>query len=562
MDALAPANAHPILDNRTTWQALKIWTLYRTLVAILLAVLFFTPVLGDTHPESAARSLRLITALLLLLAPALLVVASRHPQRLGLQTLVGASVDLATTLLVLSVTGGLESGVGTMLVGSMVLVSAIVPLRFALLFAAIGTLIVLWPSLAGALFQGLPIARITPAGMLGAAYFVTTLVGSYLTSRVRESQDLARQRSADLANLAELNELIIERMRTGIMIIDQSGAAHLMNEAAWYLAGMPDRRSAELATFSPRLVTDLEAWRELQHQPHDSLRLGAGVPSIVPRFAALTRDPRGDVLVFLEDTSILSRRAHELTLASLGRLSASIAHEIRNPLAAISHSAQLLEESPDLGPADRRLSAIIVRHCDRMNDIVENVLHLARQERAQPASLRLDTWIVSFVEEFRRFHDLGGGHLECKGTDVDTWIMFDVSQLQQVLWNLCQNALKYGRRPGEAARVTIDWSNSRDPDPPWLEVCDEGPGIPEEQRARIFEPFFTSSRDGSGLGLYLCNQLVEANQGSIRYEYDTTGSRFRIEFARGRPEAAPEAEGPVSGTEARGTDVATAQGAG
>ena len=336
------------------------------------------------------------------------------------------------------------------------------------------------------------------------------------SSRARENQAIARQRSAELANLAELNERIIERMRTGIMIIDENNTAHLMNEAAWYLAGMPETRTGKLETYSETLLKTLENWRRDGTQTAESVHLGPGVPPIVPRFAALAGNERGDVLVFLEDTSIMSRRAHELTLASLGRLSASIAHEIRNPLGAISHSAQLLTESPELTDADRRLTTIMIRHCGRVNEIVENVLHLARQERTQPGALELSEWLHGFVEEFIRFHDLGGGHLELKGTEQDIWVLADASQLQQVLWNLVQNAVKYGRRAGEAARVTIDWGQGGDARGPWLEVCDEGPGIPEEDRSRIFEPFFTAGTSGSGLGLYLCQQLVGRSSSTTR----------------------------------------------
>ena len=541
-----------IADDRTTWQALRTWTLYRMLVGVLLVGLFFTPILGDLLPAAAAQLARIVSGSLLVAAPALYLLATQYPRRPGLQTLIGCIVDLTTTGMILQSVGGAASCVGTLLVGSMVLVGAILPARIALLYASIASMVVLWQALEAVLLGTLPATAITSAGAQGAVYLLTALIGSYLAGRARESQAIARQRSTDLANLAELNELIIERMRTGIMIIDENDNAHLMNEAAWYLAGMPDERTAKLSSHAPRLRDDLDEWRQRKIQPEQPLKLQPGIPPILPRFAALSGDPRGDVLVFLEDTSMLSRRAQELTLASLGRLSASIAHEIRNPLGAISHSAQLLEESPELGAADKRLTSIIVRHCDRMDDIIENVLHLARQERCRPTAVRLDRWLEHFVDEFRRFHEVGSGHLELRGTDPDAWILIDGSQFQQVMWNLCQNALRHGRKPGEGARVTIDWSRGGRSGVPWLEVCDEGPGIPEADRERIFEPFFTSRTDGSGLGLYLCQQLMEANQGTISYEHDDEGSRFRLEFARSPAPAQEDRARPVAADRAGG----------
>lgn len=247
---------------------------------------------------------------------------------------------------------------------------------------------------------------------------------------------------------------------------------------------------------------------------------------------------------------MVARRAQELTLSSLGRLSASIAHEIRNPLAAISHSAQLLDESEYLHDTDRRLTEIIGRHCRRMNEIIENVLQLARQGPAQPETLLLSEWLEHFSEEFTRSHDLGRSTLDLALEGDGILVRVDPTQLQQVLWNLCQNALKHGRQPGQAAHVVIRSGIDDERGMPVIEVEDQGPGIPVADRERIFQPFYTTSPDGTGLGLYLCEQLCNANQASLTYQTaESGGSRFRIHLIQAELGVQPAT---VSGVDASG----------
>ena len=552
-----------VTGDRTAWQALRTLNLYRLFITLLFAVFFYTPLMVESLPVTATDTGRMVTGVLLLMAPVLFLIGQQVRRRPGLQSVIGLALDLWAILLVMRAVGGVSSGVGTLLVGSMMLSGVILPLRLSLLYAAAATIAILWQSAYGIIQGVVDAGEIAPAGILGAAYFATTLLGFYLATRARESQAVARQRSVELANLAQLNELIIERMRTGVMIVDVNDQAHLMNEAAWYLAGMPDQRSNRLSMLAPSLVDDLAHWRRNRSHQNQSRQLATGAPQVVPRFAPLSGDEHGDVLIFLEDTGMVSRRAQEMTLSSLGRLSASIAHEIRNPLGAISHSAQLLDESSELGDEDRQLATIIQRHCKRMNDIIENVLQLARQKPVSPEPVDLGTWIPAFVEDFLRYHEADGAEVKLLPpleTDASTALV-DPSHLQQVLWNLCQNAIKYGREPDAPARVSIAWGGGSAAAPPWLEVRDRGRGIDEADRGRIFQPFFTTSAGGTGLGLYLCRQLLEANQADIEYRYDdTAGSRFRIEFTRSRPRSLPSMAVGEEGTDRQAGSAARARG--
>ncbi len=523
-----------LLVDRTTWNALDYLNLYRLFIALLLVALFLTPLLTSVVAQEDIKTARLVTMVYLIVAPVLLLIGRQWKRSPVAQMLLGLGFDLIGTALIVQLMGGVSSGAGVLLIGTVGAAGVLLPRRVALIYAAAGTALLLFQTVQSVISDKQPLSTLTLGAMLGVAYLAITLLGNYLAQRTRETQELAHQRSIDLANLTELNQLIIQRMRTGIGIVDQQDQLLLANDSAWYLAGMPEQRSGRLDAVLPDLHRAYERWQVDGTQTSEPLNLGANVPDVIPRFARFGEGVQSDVLVFLEDASMVSRRAHEITLASLGRLSASIAHEIRNPLAAISHSAQLLAESDQLSSPDAKLSGIIRRQCDRLNDIIENVLQLARQESAKPEEVNIQEWLTEFVDDLRRHQDLADSQLELNvGPCLPA--MFDPSQLQQILWNLCQNALKYGREPGKPARVEV-FCGARS-GAPIIEVRDRGPGVATNLQERIFHPFYTSSTDGTGLGLYLCQQLAQANAAQLEYrDRDGGGSIFRLTMKVSRPE--------------------------
>ena len=248
-------------------------------------------------------------------------------------------------------------------------------------------------------------------------------------------------------------------------------------------------------------------------------------PEVQPRFARLLAGSELS-LVFLDDASVVSRRAESLTLATLGRFSASLAHEIRNPLAAINYAVQLLEESP-LNDADRRLLQIIHQQCQRTNGIVESVLGLARRERANPEHVDLNLFVRTFIDEYRQSMSIETDSLEIIPSTRAVPALVDPRHLHQVLTVLVQNAFNYGRLPGEPARVRLRVAPSEQR--AVIDVTDRGPGVPETTAARLFNPFFTTSEHGTGLGLYIARELCRANQATLDYvPVPGGGSCFRV----------------------------------
>jgi two-component system sensor histidine kinase PilS (NtrC family) len=237
------------------------------------------------------------------------------------------------------------------------------------------------------------------------------------------------------------------------------------------------------------------------------------------------------VLIFLEDLTALDDRIHQTRLAALGRLSASIAHEIRNPMGAISHAAQLLAEDGQLTEPNRRMSDIIRANAERVSTIIGNVQQLARRESTRPERMPLGEWLADFVQEFVSTGGHEPGQLSSEMPEPDLEVRVDPSHLRQILWNLCENAFRYSvRMPEDKVEVRIGRLTGSNR--PFLEVLDRGPGIDSTISDRIFEPFFTSRASGTGLGLFIARELAQCNRALLVFEpRGGGGSVFRIVFA-------------------------------
>ena len=295
----------------------------------------------------------------------------------------------------------------------------------------------------------------------------------------------------------------------------------------------PSTGGRDLSRALPEFARRLAVGRETGQADETPMRIAADAPEVVPRFTRLLAGS-DQTLVFLDDTSVVSRKAESMTLATLGRFSASLAHEIRNPLAAINYAVQLMEESDDIKPADRRLLEIIHQQGKRMDGIVENVLGLARREPAKPEYVELAAFARRFIDEYRTAHPLENDELRTTSSEPRAPALVDPRQLHQILVILVHNALTYGRMPGEPARVTLHIHRDTR-GAPMIDVRDRGPGIPEGTARQLFTPFFTTSGHGTGLGLYIARELSRANQATLDYvSLPGGGSCFRLRLAPGR----------------------------
>jgi len=412
--------------------------------------------------------------------------------------------------------------------------------RMGIFYAALATLSSLAIALWATLEQGRSADEVVRAGSLGIVYFVTAAALQYIAIRLRRSEILANSRARSLAELEQINQQIIQRMRTGILVLDHKGQIRLMNAAAGeMLAGYSvSTQQAETTTGAPvlpaSLLAEFKSWLLHSQQDVAPLRTTSSSLPIQTTFAHLDQNTGELVLVFLEDTSRVTQQAQQMKLASLGQLTASIAHEIRNPLGVISHAAQLLNESPNMDTADQKMLTIIHRHSKRVNVIIENVLGVSRRETPAAEPIDLQPWLEQFRDDFLQTHSQYEPvfiRLQVQ-PGVRPKARFDISQLEQILINLCDNSLRYSQLHSGEAKIKMVTGIAADGARAYLDVKDYGPGIAKEDASSVFEPFFTTDKNGTGLGLYLAKELCEANQAHLSLiDTERSGCCFRIMFA-------------------------------
>jgi two-component system sensor histidine kinase PilS (NtrC family) len=511
---------------------LYFFTLYRMLEAALLALVAFSPAGEYLLEIREPGALRTIVVLYMVASVGLLLASYRSHIPAPRQAAIGLAIDLLVAAGTLATTSGGQGGIALLLLFNVGAGALILPQRLGLGFATGAALVVLGDSLYHRTFDIANARPMAESVMFSVTYLATAVLCELLSRQVIESQALAEKRGEELANQAEINELVIRRMRTGILVVDGEHRVKVSNEAAWALLGKPSPDRRQLEDIAAPLHRALLLWRQGRGDTPKAMTLAEGAPEVLPRFVSLSLTDNL-FLLFLDDSRIYSDRAEELTLATLGRLSASIAHEIRNPLAAISYSVQLLEETTELPEGDRRLLEIIHTQCQRMNGIVQDILGLARRERSQPETVDISQFARKFVDEYRASHPLETDILQAV-SERSMLAMADPRHLHQVLTILVQNALTYGRLPGEPAKVTVSVRSVPLGDPPEINVTDRGPGIPAGVVGQIFTPFYTTSEHGTGLGLYIAQQLCEANQCTLTYQnMPGGGSCFRIVLPAG-----------------------------
>jgi len=526
-----------------TWKPLRLLTFYRLTLAGLLTVLFFSvedsAAMGILQPRIYALTC------LAYLAFSLVAGFTARLRKPGyeLQAVAQVLTDIVAITLLIFASGGLASSLGVLLIITVATGSILLPGRMAFLFAAVATMAVMVGQFySGLLESGVRTTGYTQAGLLGIALFATAILTSLLARRIHESEALARRRGIDIANLAKLNALIVQRLQAGIIVTDHEHRIRLINETARKLLHLPATANDKLlAMLSPPLFERLESWRRTHDQEPVLLKDEVRGVNVLAHFTLLGTEEGIGALIFLEDTATMAKEAQQMKLASLGRLTASIAHEIRNPLGAISHATQLLSESQALDQGDRRLTSIIGDQTRRVNTVVENVLQLSRPGTSMPQHIRLQEWLERFVDEFVHSGSCPAEQITIAAGPGDLEVYMDPSLLHQVVWNLCQNAVRHAAREPGGFRLELRAGRAGSSRRPQLDIIDNGPGIEPDMADKIFEPFFTTRSSGTGLGLYIAREICESSQATLTYRpVSGGGSCFRISFpdTRGLPIAA------------------------
>jgi two-component system sensor histidine kinase PilS (NtrC family) len=518
------------------WRIASLLGGYRLLVGVTLLIAFAalkSPRAVGAHVEDLFQIVVLVYCAL---GIAGLIAARRRRPSQELQIRAALLGDLFMVPLLLHASGGVPSGLGNLIIVSVGASGLILPRRTAMMYAALAAIAILAEQTASFL-EGLTQAEhFMNAGVIGGVTLLIAIVGQPVSQRLRESEALARQRGVDLANLSELNNYIIQHLRESILVLDADDTIRLINgTAARHLGHDVNVVGRHISSVYAPLGERAQSWRNDADETRSSLgniMSADGTTMLTPHFAPIGDARPAPTLIFLEDATALAERVQQSKLAALGRLSASIAHEIRNPVGAISHAGQLLGESERLGDEEQRLAQIIHDHCGRVNNIVKNVLQLSRRDHAEPQLVQLDEWLGQFMQEFTASIEQAPPVVELRLDATGIAVRMDPTHLHQVLWNLCTNAVRYALAADGTGSLEIRAGRLSGTARPFVEVLDRGPGIDERFRENVFEPFFTRAKDGTGLGLFLARELCEVNRATLVYEErEGGGSCFRIIFA-------------------------------
>lgn len=520
------------LPAALTRRVLTYLNVFRMFISFALMIAFFTGILVRSYflDSDAIAGTLLISYFVMAIY---IAIEARRPIA---QHFFLAQISLFTDILFLSILlfmfGGLDSGLAVLLIFASASAAILLPLRMALFFASLVVLAFFGDAVTGVLLRDETRPVLIQAGLYGITTFITAVLVNLLSYWLRDYRLLTEQQAIELTRLEQINELIIRRMRVGVLAVDSDCRIQLMNESAWFLLGGTAGQNRLLADISPELDGALAEWRSNPSRDIEPVTLHSSQAQVVPKFVALPGSAAIRVLIFLEDNDVVAQRALELSASSLAQLSGSIAHEIRNPLAAVSHAAQLLAESEEIAAADARLVSIIYNQSRRMNGIVENILQLSRREKSRPDIFNLTGWLEEIVDEFKGALPAMEINLDTSFKDEEVLVLFDRSQLHQAIWKLMENALQHAGRDDEAPHVSIIMERLHNTGNCLITVEDNGPGIPDEHIAHIFEPFYTTNKQGSGLGLYIARQLCEVNQAELTVDsVPGKGSRFHVRLA-------------------------------
>jgi two-component system sensor histidine kinase PilS (NtrC family) len=499
--------------RKNNWTSLRLLNVYR----VGIASIFFSQSFIKYSPLLYIHNLPLYAwvSFAYLLLSLVMTIASwierRHFQR---QVTIQTYFDIIAIILLMHSCGGISSGLGMLLIVSIAVSGLLGKDSLATIFASLATVGLLAEfsySITYTNYSGTS----TQVGLLGAALFATALVTQSLTQRISSSEALIQKQKLDVANLSALNAEILQNMQSGVIALDGRDQVRHINDMARHMVQadlhQPMELPFDLKRVLPGIYQALQEWRSSPNEYSSLISSDKGSYDIQVNFHDLHSRSHQGTLIFIDDISQIKQKMQQAKLASLGHLTASIAHEIRNPLGAISHAAQLLAENKELPTTESRLTEIIQQHSSRINHIIEDIMQLSRGHVASLDHIVLKPWLEQFIESFCMSIDSDKNCFNLKMNDLNAEIFFDSSHLNRILTNLCQNAKTHGN-----SKRPIYIKVYRDPNKLLsIEVADQGKGIKSSDLDKIFEPFYTTGKKGSGLGLYIVSQLCDLNDANI-----------------------------------------------
>lgn len=517
---------------------LKLFNFYRLTVA---SVLLFTQILMRGGGLSLEQPIFTTKVLLIYFVLSVIFVVLTWPKKTNFQISLTTQViiDIGFILLMMHLFGQNQTGVGMLLIITIVFASLISEGRYALFYASIASIGILLEQTYNLNLEQSLDGNYTNAVLLSIACFATAWLAHTLARRMQTSERLASERGVDIANLAKINALITQEMPNGVLVVGASQQLNHYNQQFTTLTGLSDTDLSEaiaqkkpLSALTPALSVLLTEWAAAEHENKgleskhtDAIKFSLPHRDLGIRFLPTSQSRASGAIIFVEDWSQVQTQAHQVKLAALGRLTANIAHEIRNPLSAISHANQLLQED-NSDPTTLRMLQIISDNVQRLDQIIKDVLELNRRDRTNQESIQLQPFITEFYQQFCAVEKIEPTAFTLKLGKDDPAIFFDRRHINQILWNLCKNGWRHCQKNKGSLVLAI--KSSRQSQFVNIQILDDGEGIAPSIQSHLFEPFMTTEKSGTGLGLYIARELAEANGAKLDFTTANTGTVFTL----------------------------------
>ncbi|OZA07093.1 MAG: sensor histidine kinase [Methylophilaceae bacterium 17-44-8] len=516
---------------------IKLFSLYRLAVA---SILLSTQILMKGGGLSLAQPILTTKVLLIYFAISFILAgfAWIEHAKFQLSLTTQAVIDIGFILLMMHLFDQNQTAVGLLMVITIVFASLISDGRYALFYASIASIGILLEQSYNIYIKQAINSNYTNAVLLSVACFATAWLAHTLARRMQTSERLATERGVDIANLAKINALITQEMPNGVLVVGEFQRLNHYNHQFTALTGLMDMQLSEaiaqkksLATLAPELSKLLSQWAESEAdgKQADAIKFSLPDRDLGIRFLPISQSRTSGAIIFVEDWSQVQTQAHQVKLAALGRLTANIAHEIRNPLSAISHANQLLQED-NSDPGMLRMLQIISDNVQRVDQIIKDVLELNRRDRTNQESIQLNPFVTEFYQQFCAVEKIDASAFTLKLPKEDVAIFFDRRHINQILWNLCKNGWRHCQKNKGSLVLAI--KSGRQSQFLNMQVIDDGAGIAPNIESHLFEPFMTTEKTGTGLGLYIARELAEANGAKLDFSTANTGTVFTLNIKK------------------------------
>ncbi len=516
------------------WRSLKLYNGYRLVIAILFFVT--QSAIGDKAYWQDNYVSLVLAYFIFSCISGLLTWLEKPSINYNLPTQI--IIEIVFILLLMHMQQDGISNIGLLLIITIASASLISDGRYALFYASLATIGILLEQSYQLVSASKPMQNYTSAVILSLSCFATAWLAYSLAKRVQQSEWLAVQRGLDVKNMAQINALISHEMQDGVLVVDQSLQIKHHNIQAKRLLNLDfednepsNWQGKSLQTLSPEISAMIRRWMYEDNvlnesSPANILKLSTLSRELRLRLLPVAENRHEGAVIFIEDWSQMQTQAHQVKLAALGRLTANIAHEIRNPLSAISHANQLLQEEEDNNPATTRMLQIIADNVQRLDQIIKDVLELNRRDRTNQELIQLENFMTDFYTQFCAVEKIPAHCFKLTLQNSNTMIAFDRRHLNQILWNLCKNGWRHSKNVENSLKLTVLTSTKRQD--VQIEITDDGKGIPESVRSHLFEPFFTTEKSGTGLGLYIARELADANGAVLQLKTPAKAANVRL----------------------------------